>query len=630
MNIKPKTTASRSDEPHRRDELRESRWPRAFLMPLFWICTGVALGFLIKSQRENSSEPPALLRSAQPVVQNTGGSSKPLPANTAGQPIFSTLERLRGMFGTDSRINIAEALLLISELQPADFPHALDLLRDMPEGERRPLFEVLAVRWADADPFNALSPAQRDRGNQEWRERLGAAAGAALAARAPEAALAQIRNMSNPMQRNDAARWILPALAKTNPRRACEFVEALGLRNHSLYGEVAREFGRAAPHEAIAWAESLGSGRLKQQALEFAWRGWIDSNPADAAAALQKQELKLNDSLYAVLAQSWSRTDLMAAAIWAGSLREEQRRAALRFLEPDLDQLGADGAAKLLETVKSPVIRQKIAEKMGRQMAMSDVQTALSWAENLGDEQARRSARNVVLHEWASSNPAEAVRHITALPGSDDRMDLLGHAFSTWSQLEPEASFKHGQTLQDSKMRDVATVTAIEAVRQDNPDKALEWFQAIQTPEYKNHLAGELIQNLARQDPAAAIKVASELPQDAQVSAYYGLMRGWSFDQPQEAGNFVNQLPPGPARDSAVKAYVSVIDGMNAGAATQWAYTIEEPKERMETTISVFARWLRTDRAAAAQWAEQTPVPEGFRPFIDRLLNEQEYAEFPR
>ena len=100
-------------------------------------------------------------------------------------------------------------------------------------------------------------------------------------------------------------------------------------------------------------------------------------------------------------------------------------------------------------------------------------------------------------------------------------------------------------------------------------------------------------------------------------------MRGWAFEYPQEAGNWVKSLPPGDARDSAVKAYVSVIDGMDAGVATQWAYSIQDPTMRIEATMETFQRWLRNDDGAAAEWLQNTDLPEGLRPFFERELQQR-------
>jgi squalene cyclase len=171
---------------------------------------------------------------------------------------------------------------------------------------------------------------------------------------------------------------------------------------------------------------------------------------------------------------------------------------------------------------------------------------------------------------------------------------------------------------------------AVDSMREQDPQKALQWYKTIGDPEIAQKVAEGLLPSLVRVDRDAALQFAAQMPPEAQPKAYHNMVRGWAFDQPQEAGNWVNSLPGGEARDAAVKAYVSVIDGMDAGAATQWAYTMQEPTERMETTLNVFQRWLQNDRTAAGDWVQQTELPEGFRPFFERLLNDQKYAEHPR
>src|SRR5688572_19476565 len=255
---------------------------------------------------------------------------------------------------------------------------------------------------------------------------------------------------------------------------------------------------------------------------------------------------------------------------------------------------------------------------------------ALAWAENLSSVNDRAQAVKMVVHAWSALDPAEAARYAAKMPESEDRQDAVQQALAHWVVVDPDAAFQFVQTLPEGRDRDNAMAQAVDAMREQDPRKALEWYKTIGNPEIAQKVAEGLLGSLVRVDQGAALQFAAQMPPEAQPKAYHSMVRGWAFDQPQEAGNWVNSLPGGEARDAAVKAYVSVIDGMDAGAATQWAYTMQEPTDRMETTLNVFQRWLQNDRAAARDWVQQTDLPEGFRPFFERLLNDQRYAEPPR
>jgi hypothetical protein len=193
-----------------------------------------------------------------------------------------------------------------------------------------------------------------------------------------------------------------------------------------------------------------------------------------------------------------------------------------------------------------------------------------------------------------------------------------------WAYAEPEAAAEFAEQLPPGKERDFAALQLTRAWREEDPQKGLEFLKRIDDPGIAAEAAKDLVEVLVRNDRAAAVEVANQLPEQAQPGAYHGLVRGWAFGEPHAAGEWINQLPPGAGKDSAIEAYVSVIDGMDARSATQWATAIGDPKKRAEATMNAFQRWLGQDRAAASAWLEQADVGEGLRPFFEHELKEAE------
>ena len=175
--------------------------------------------------------------------------------------------------------------------------------------------------------------------------------------------------------------------------------------------------------------------------------------------------------------------------------------------------------------------------------------------------------------------------------------------------------------------RDAALAGVIENMPDEQTDKALQLFRTIEDTEVSGKLAHRFIGTLIKTDPDTALQIASDLPPESQPEAYRNLVRSWAFEKPQEAGEWINTVPAGTARDAAIKAYVSVIDGMDPALATEWASSIQEPTERLEVTFNAFRRWIQKDKQAARAWVERSEIPEGLRPFYDRFLNDEKWAK---
>jgi hypothetical protein len=597
------------------------------IMPVLWIAVGVTVGFLIPR------------KDAEIGAANSGESSQvagSLTASTTSEnsraslgPSRSALDRLRAACTTDSfgLTDPAEALAAIQQLTFSEMHPALALIRSVRGDERRTLFDTLAKRWAMFDANDAFGNALRERRDHDWRDRLGRAAGEALAAADPKAALALITATRPGDQRRLAARWILVPFAKLDPAGAADyFLSDQSLANDDVaLNAIAREFSKISPQDAFAWVEKIPGLRPRQHATKMVWVGWADANPLAAAAAL-KSTSRLDGDIFESVGHAWSRTDPAAALAWAQSIADENsRERALRSIYLDVEKLGAEKARSLVDSITDERARGDAASRVADQLARTgEVSEALAWAQSLSAPEARARAVSQVVHEWAEIDPAAATRFAAGMPEGKNRSDLFAQAFAHWARNEPDEAFAYGQQLPPGKDRDTATARAIDAMRDNDPQKALQWFQQIEDPKVAQRAAQGLLGSLVRVDQEAAFRVASDLPPEAQAEAYHGIVRGWAFDYPKEAGNWVNSLPPGQARDTAVKAYVSVIDGMDAGAATQWAYSIQDPTMRMEATMDTFQRWLGSDHSAAAEWLQNTDLPEGLRPFFERELKNRQ------
>jgi hypothetical protein len=596
--------------------------PILIVLPsLISLILGFAFGISFRSKPPPLAEPDrSIVPPPKPV------SSPALPAPRLVPP----LDRLRALASSASSqrsFSLSEAILLIGQLELPECAAARSFFGNLSRNDREILLDALANRWAQLDPVNAFDNAQATRRENDWSNRIGFAAGAVLAERDPEAALERITTARNNDLREKAAEWVLPAMARSQGLRAAEYLSANNKLNRfeHIYRSVAHELGRSSPLDAIEWAKSLSSKSLRDQSLASAWQGWAETDPVAVVAAMQNDhQPKQLDAIVGTIAHVWSRSDLTATLAWIESLRDGgMQNAAYASLWLDPAQLSHDTARNLLSNLTSDRVRDDFAQKIGQQLALENIPDALAWAENLPDDKGRSPALISVLQQWTANDPLAASQYVTSQPESKERSQNLAHVVNLWSQSDPDAAYAFVQTLAPGHARDTALGSVIEIMSQQEPAKALEMFRSVQDSEVVGRLSERLIGSLIKSDPTAALQLASQIPPESQPKTYYALIRGWAFDQPRQAGEWLNSLSPGVARDSAIKAYVSVIDGMDAALATQWAVNIQEPTERAETTLGAFSRWAQNDKAAARVWLDQSEIPESLRPYFDRVVNDE-------
>jgi hypothetical protein len=602
----------------------------SFVALLGCFVLGIAFAFLLQAKRESKSGPVVLSAEIQKsTIQQKHKRAQIFPSPSIHLET-SALDRLRELTKSRQPVDFLEIGLLIRGLKADECKEASMLIRRSSIDERRGLLDVLAKHWAELDPTGAFIAAESEWRDNDWRNRLGFPAGTALVKVDPEGALQRITTARTGDLRIKTAEWVLPSLARIDPNRAAGYL----LTNRFLQGHeeifrnVASAFARVAPHQAMAWVETAAAqsnaqdkNRFRDSLLQMVWSAWADADPVACANEIgENPETKHRENLFAAAAAAWSKKDTFSALKWAESLPDEKSRsAARRSLILDYHELGPEKARQFLSAVDSEPVRAEYAAKIADQIAEEDVQSAFTWARSL-PEGIRSKALEPVFKAWTASDPASASRQIAEMPESKERSELMRQAVEQWSQGDARAAFAFVQQLPAGESRDEAIAAAINSIRDDRPQKALEWYGTIVDPRVKAEAATGLMRALIKTDPATALRLAAEIPATAQPDAYKDLVRQWAFDQAKEAGEWINNLPAGKARDAAAEAYVSVIDGSDPARATEWAYSIDDPVSRMESVFNAFGRWIEKDRAGAANWVKQTDIPEGWRPMFDRLL----------
>ena len=596
------------------------------LQPFVWVLLGTLAGYFghgLLERNDSARKEQRSWHSPTPsVAGDTAAMGSPRAKSAFAQASHARLDHLTA---DPSNLNIQAILAEIQNLTLAECKPAYQLLARIPGDDRNVVFRALSRHWCGLDPVQAMESAQGLR-DMNYQRILVREAARELVRRDPDAVLEFISNSRNPLFKVLNAHAILPVLTGVDPRRATAYLSNHPefLRYEDVYREVAQAYARLSPAEALAWAQSIPSAQLRAEASKHAWVAWAENDPATAATALGGSNgARIDGDVYGAVSRSWSARDPIAARDWVESLHDKEGQAqAWANFQPRLDQLGPEDAMKLIQSISSEKGRVSVASWVASQMGQQDLAAALAWAERLPAGQTRSQAIRPLLDEWSMSDPAAAVAYAAACPADAARSELLRRTVASWSMHDPEAALAWTQAMPAGHERDEAASEAVQALQRFDPLKTLPWLNLIEDSGIRNNSAAEIAGEWGQIDGAAAARWASQLPAEAQIQAFHSITRGWGFADREAAANWVHTLPQGAARDSAIEAYVSVIDGYDAGLATRWATAIEQPEQRDRTVSYVFRRWLGENPGSAQDWLASAQLSDQLRLQLDQSVAE--------
>jgi hypothetical protein len=130
----------------------------------------------------------------------------------------------------------------------------------------------------------------------------------------------------------------------------------------------------------------------------------------------------------------------------------------------------------------------------------------------------------------------------------------------------------------------IARIVAVLLER--NAEEALDWAQTLPFKDDTALAREEIAAALSESDPERAAKLVMETSKDHQEPSEAAVMvlQTWASTAPQAAADWVAKLPPGPARESGIKAIASVWMSSDAKAVLAWVGGIRHEETKKEYT----------------------------------------------
>lgn len=223
--------------------------------------------------------------------------------------------------------------------------------------------------------------------------------------------------------------------------------------------EQIRHWAETDPAAAAQWAEQLGPGPARAQALEQVAIAWANTDVAKAASwvsALPEDTAKPT----AVLAFSYeaARTNPVTALDLAGDLppSPERDRALLHSIRQWAAKNPGAASTWAME-VPDPALRSRLLAAVVTAAAENAGPAAATLAAvslPAGEEQTRAAV--CIVQRWAQTAPQDAADWVEQFPDSPMRMTAAENLFAIWAFQDPAAASARLAQLPPGSLKDAA------------------------------------------------------------------------------------------------------------------------------------------------------------------------------
>jgi hypothetical protein len=99
--------------------------------------------------------------------------------------------------------------------------------------------------------------------------------------------------------------------------------------------------------------------------------------------------------------------------------------------------------------------------------------------------------------------------------------------------------------------------------------------------------------------------IGASLPGDKGNDSIRNIVRRWTEDDFQAAGEWLTTAPDGPAKNTSIRSYAETVSRYEPETAAQWALTPPPGKDRDQTLKRIYHNWPESDAAAKAAFKQQ-------------------------
>ncbi len=432
-----------------------------------------------------------------------------------------------------------------------------------------------------------------------------------VAAADPAGTLAAVRSIGGgPAERRLVMEAFASLLRDAEPAVVAGLLDQIpaGKMQTNLATSTANKWAQENPGSALAWADGLPDGPLRDAALVAATSGLAEENPLAIFDLLERNRWRMD--------YQNSGTNDDTAAPGRRSNREHAyglQDSMNSVLSTAVAQLAAEGRAAeamaRLAKIPDPLLRRDLVDETIEAWLKQDMAAAVQWLAGAPD--------------GLAGDDTVVAEHLTALATSGDLRTVIG-VIDSIGNLETMRDAVRGVAEEATKDNaGIVVASLVDWAATLPPDRRLhaEWSIFYGLSKSDPMTSAELLTRfdfgdrearawgiaaaaLADRDPVAAAAFLQEKGDALPAVAFSTFTERWVRRDSQATSRWIAGLAPGARRDAAIVAMVADLTTGKATdfeAAIAWADEIVDPVRRRHSTDGVLA---------ARRAAEQSDTPK--------------------
>ncbi len=583
----------------------------------------------------------------RPATIAPGGTSA-VPHNVAWDPQSALGKIMKEDAGAARLFAIAK---LVEETPLAKLADLMDMARSCPNRDlRKTIYDMVLARWTAADPTGALAYATassvRDgdpalmssvfaiwagfdpRGALAAAEAVNsvtfrvAAMDAVLTAWAegkdPSGAVAVALSLPPGTGNTDFLQLVFNHWTGLDPAAAFAALDQIDNRNtrQNVLNVLIGSWANSDPAQALAVLRSLPAGQQDPATYATLFLRWGAQNPAAAFAALQ-EVTAMTAHLAAVQSvfKSWAAADPVAAlqAAQSLSLNVERDQAVAESLQAYITK-DRQAAADYIAGMAPGESRNRLISALASVWANSDPAATLAWLNQNAEGTTHDQAVQKILNKMGQDHPGEALTYISQLPEGLPRDKYVLGTLTAWAKADGTAALDWVGNNLTGTLYDSAMSSLLRQMVDTNPAVTSTYINQLAASEGRDDLILQVATSLGKQDMAAAMAWAQNLPPDVSVSTQQMAMKNvvstFAAKDPAAAAAYMQNLVADPKAGTAILGVVDAWAKQDSQAALAWAETLSIGALRDDAQAVAAAGFSRTDAGAAWNYAQKN-LPAG-------------------
>lgn len=360
----------------------------------------------------------------------------------------------------------------------------------------------------------------------------------------------------------------------------------------------------------------------KAAAVEFiAYAREMEANQEKGGTADEAQQKRKMEILDRMMSLDSAQLKILIAELRAAKDLKDSTRQGL--LNRSLKMLAQDSpqAALALLTEPSDLFKGSgslIISPSLAQWAKDDPLAALEWVRNnsakfpdLITDEAKRG----LISGTAIQDPKLAFKLIGELGLEDPSSVVTRIAAAARTPEQRTATLaalrEHLANLKDEKARKDLSRSAIygfaQNISKEGFDSSSQWITSARfTPAELESLAGGLYSSIKNGENGRWIEwIGENLPPQKAADKIDFMVYDWTVNDFQAAGNWINSVPDGPTKNTAIRSYAETVSSYEPETAAQWALTLPPGKDRDSTLNKIYQNWPKDDPAAKEAFKQQ-------------------------